>query len=233
VAIGLSADGLMAIRTVLEALPAGLEAAILIVLHRAPQSIPRLAQLIARGCALPVKEAGPTDVLRSGQVYIAPPDTHLVVVDRRLQLSQTERVNFARPSIDVLFESVARVYGPRAVGVILSGGGRDGARGLQAIRVAGGTAIVQDLREARWGRLPARPAPPAGSTSSCPWRRSGPRSWPWSPGVRPTKSTRRGPLPSPTLSLDARTDHLPIRADRRASAGHPYSRSIGLADGDG
>src|SRR5262245_50459690 len=94
VAIGLSADGLGAIRTVLEGLPAGLDAPVIVVMHRAPQPVPGLAPAIARRCALPVKEAAPMDVLVPGHVYLAPPDTHLVVVDGHLQLNQTERVTF-------------------------------------------------------------------------------------------------------------------------------------------
>jgi len=155
VAIGLSADGLGAIRTVLRGLPAGLDAPVVIVMHRAPQAVPRLAQIVARHCALPVKEAAPQDALLPGHVYFAPPDSHLVVAGDRLQLQHSDRVTFARPSIDVLFESVARTYGPRAVGVILSGAGQDGARGLQAIRAGGGVTIVQDPTEARFRRLPS------------------------------------------------------------------------------
>ena len=154
VAIGLSADGLHAIRKVLSGLPAGFHAPIVVVMHRAPQAVPRLAQVIGRTCALPVKEAAPFDTLERGHVYIAPPDAHLVVDDGHLQLKHTERVAFARPSIDVLFGSVASTYGPRAVGVIMSGAGSDGARGLQAIRAGGGATIVQDPDEAKFPRLP-------------------------------------------------------------------------------
>jgi two-component system chemotaxis response regulator CheB len=154
VAIGLSADGLTAIRKVLQGLPAGFHAPIVVVMHRAPQAVPRLAQVIGRNCPLPVKEAAAFDALEPGHVYIAPPDAHLVVDDGRLQLKHTERVTFARPSIDVLFKSVAATYGPRAVGVILSGAGSDGARGLQAIRAGGGATIVQDPEEARFSHLP-------------------------------------------------------------------------------
>src|SRR5262245_26253030 len=154
VAIGVSADGLGAIRTVLRGIPAGLDAPILIVMHRAPHAVPRLAQVVARHCALPVKEAAALDNLVPGHIYFAPPDVHLMVKDDRLQLQQSAKVTFARPSIDVLFESVARAYGPRAIGVILSGAGSDGARGLQAIRAGGGITIVQDPKEAKFGTLP-------------------------------------------------------------------------------
>jgi two-component system, chemotaxis family, protein-glutamate methylesterase/glutaminase len=154
VAIGLSADGLGAIGTVLEGLPAGFEAPVLVCMHRAPVAVSGLTRVMARRSALPVREVASMDVLVPGHVYVAPPDAHLVVVDGRLQLKRTERVSFARPSIDVLFDSVAKVYGPRTVGVILSGGGRDGARGLQAIKAVGGTTIVQDPKEARFGILP-------------------------------------------------------------------------------
>jgi two-component system chemotaxis response regulator CheB len=154
VAIGVSADGIGAIRRILEALPAGLDSPIVIVMHRGPQQVSRLAQVIARHSALPVKEAAPMDALTPGHVYLAPPGAHLVVDDGQLDLDRSGKVSFARPSIDVLFESVAKVYGGRAVGVILSGAGADGARGLQAIRAAGGVTIVQNPAEARFSRLP-------------------------------------------------------------------------------
>jgi two-component system chemotaxis response regulator CheB len=154
VAIGVSADGVGAIRAILGALPAGLDAPIVIVMHRGPQQVSRLAQVIAKHSALPVKEAASTDVLTPGHVYLAPPGTHLIVADGQLNFDPSAKVSFARPSIDVLFESVAKVYGARAVGVILSGAGRDGVRGLQAIRTAGGVTIVQDPVEARFSRLP-------------------------------------------------------------------------------
>src|SRR5262245_47355914 len=89
VAIGLSADGLGAIRTGLQGLPAGLDALVVVVMHRAPQAVPRLAQVIGRRCALPVKEAASLDALAPGHGYIAPPDAHRVVVDGHLQLRQT------------------------------------------------------------------------------------------------------------------------------------------------
>jgi two-component system, chemotaxis family, protein-glutamate methylesterase/glutaminase len=155
VAIGLSADGLHAIRTVLHGLPAGFDAPILVVMHRAPTPAPALARVIARNCALPVKEGAALDVLEPGHVYLAPPDAHLVVEDGHLQLKHSGRVSFARPSIDVLFRSVAKAYGPRAVGVLLSGGGTDGALGLQWIRDGGGATIVQDPKEAKFPYLPA------------------------------------------------------------------------------
>jgi len=154
VAIGLSADGLGAIRTVLRGLPAGLDAPVLVVMHRSPERVPRLAKVVARHCALPVKEASAFETLVPGHVYFALPDLHLAVENDRLQLQQSAKVTFARPSINVLFESVARAYGPRAIGVILSGGGSYGALGLQAIRASGGTTIVQDPEEARFRALP-------------------------------------------------------------------------------
>jgi two-component system chemotaxis response regulator CheB len=131
-----------------------LDSPIVVVMHRGPQQVSRLAQVIARHCALPVKEAAPMDALTPGHVYLAPPGVHLVVDDGQLDLDRSGKVSFARPSIDVLFESVAKAYGGRAVGVILSGAGADGARGLQAIRAAGGVTIVQDPAEARFSRLP-------------------------------------------------------------------------------
>jgi two-component system chemotaxis response regulator CheB len=113
-----------------------------------------LARLLARRCKLPVKEATADERLSPSVVYLAPPDHHLVVDDGHLVVTAGPPVNFSRPSIDVTFKSVASRCGPRAIGVVLSGGGRDGAEGLRAIKDAGGTTIVQDPRDAFVAMMP-------------------------------------------------------------------------------
>jgi two-component system chemotaxis response regulator CheB len=92
--------------------------------------------------------------LEAGRIYIAPGDRHLMVRDGHIGIERSERVRFSRPSIDVLFKSVAEVYGPHVIGVLLSGYGLDGVAGLQAIRIRGGTTIVQDPSDARAPYLP-------------------------------------------------------------------------------
>jgi two-component system chemotaxis response regulator CheB len=103
---------------------------------------------------LAVKDAIDGERVRAGVVYLAPPDRHLVMQDGRVRLSDAPPVNFTRPSIDVLFDSVAQGYGKHAIAVILSGGGSDGARGLQAVRRAGGRTIVQAPSDARIPSMP-------------------------------------------------------------------------------
>jgi two-component system chemotaxis response regulator CheB len=148
VAIGVSHDGIVALQRVLGPLRENLPAAILVVRHIRPTHISKLSRLLSRKIALPVKDAVAGEPLQSGVVYLAPPDLHLVVSDGHVGLNVGPKVRFSRPSIDVLFDSVARACGPRAVGVLLSGGGSDGAAGLAAIRRAGGATIVQDPAEA-------------------------------------------------------------------------------------
>jgi two-component system chemotaxis response regulator CheB len=90
-------------------------------------------------------EAKAMEFVRPGTVYMAPPDYHLLLEDdESITLSVEERVNFARPAIDPLFESAADVYGPRLIGIILTGANRDGAQGARVIKERGGTIIVQD-----------------------------------------------------------------------------------------
>lgn len=113
-----------------------------------------LARLLARHCELPVKEAAKDEPLRPSVVYLAPPDHHLLIEDHHLNVTDGPPVNFSRPSIDVTFDSVAARCGDRAIGVVLSGGGRDGARGLRKIKDAGGITIVQDPKEARVSAMP-------------------------------------------------------------------------------
>ena len=142
VAVGGSAGGMDAMRTILAALPPDLEAAVVVVQHRAPES-DALAEVLQHGSALPVAEAEDKDPLEPGRVYLAAADYHLLVEPGHFALSTDEPVRFSRPSIDVLFESVADAYGPSALGVVLTGANRDGSQGLRRIVDRGGAALVQ------------------------------------------------------------------------------------------
>lgn len=143
VAIGASAGGLHAMRRVLEPLPATYPLPIVIVQHRSRDS-ELLCELLQEGTRLRVTEATDKMDLRPGEVYVAPPDYHLLVEEGTLALSVDEPVRFSRPSIDVTFESVADSYGMDAIGVVLTGANPDGAAGLRRIVDAGGYGVVQD-----------------------------------------------------------------------------------------
>jgi two-component system chemotaxis response regulator CheB len=144
VAIGASAGGVEALMSLIAALPAALPVAILVVLHLHPRHESLLAQVLARHAQLPVQQATHGVAIAPGNVFIAAPDEHLLVAGGRLALSHADLVHSTRPSVDLLFESVAEEYGPRAIAVVLTGFGVDGARGLRAIKRRGGTTIVQD-----------------------------------------------------------------------------------------
>ena len=104
-----------------------------------------MADILSRRTGLKVKEASNGEFLQVGAVYIAPPNYHLLVnSDRSLSLTSTELVHFVRPSADLLFESVAASFKDRAIAVVLSGSGSDGAMGVKAIKKMGGTVIIQD-----------------------------------------------------------------------------------------
>jgi two-component system chemotaxis response regulator CheB len=123
--------------------------------HRSPESHPTaFRELLGAATRLRVREAGDKDGLRGGTVYIAAPDYHLLVEPGSLSLSTDEPVQYARPSIDVLFESAAESYRERCAGVILTGANDDGARGLARVVELGGTAIVQDPTEATRDEMP-------------------------------------------------------------------------------
>jgi two-component system, chemotaxis family, protein-glutamate methylesterase/glutaminase len=155
VAIGSSADGVQNLGAILSALPNNFPGAVLIVQHRGATAPSILARLLARRTTLSVKDATDGEPMRPGTVYIAPVGRHLIVRDGHAGLTDTAPVNYSRPSVDVLFEAVAKVYGARAIGVVLSGASTDGARGLQAIRRAGGRTIVQSPVEAAYSRMPS------------------------------------------------------------------------------
>jgi len=154
VAIGASAGGLPALGCVLSGFAPNLPAAVLVVLHLHRQSRSLLPELLSREVLLPVVAAKEGARLEAGGVYIAVPDLHFVTPDRHVHLANLPLVHFTRPSVDRLFESVALAWGPRAIGVVLTGSGSDGALGLTAIKQAGGTTIVQDPREAVFDAMP-------------------------------------------------------------------------------
>lgn len=155
VAIAASAGGIPALRIVLGGLPADFPAAILIVQHLEPTRVSQLAHILARETGLRVQQAAAKQVITAGEVYIAPPNYHLVVTSGRLiGLHQEPRVQFSRPSADVLFLTVAENYGKRAIAVVLTGSGRDGAAGAVAIHRAGGIVIAQDEATSSYFSMP-------------------------------------------------------------------------------
>jgi two-component system, chemotaxis family, protein-glutamate methylesterase/glutaminase len=155
VAMVSSAGGLAAVRHVLEHLPAAFPAAIVIVQHLDPRHRSLMAGILSHHTQLAVKEAEEGDRLAPGHVYLAPPNRHLLVnPDRTLSLSQSELVHFLRPSGDLLFESVAASHKDRAIAVVLTGTGSDGAMGVRAIKKMGGTVVTQDPKQAEFNGMP-------------------------------------------------------------------------------
>lgn len=158
VVIGASAGGVEALLEILPALRADVAPPTMVVLHIPRERPSLLAQIFDARCALPVVEAQDKDPLQPATIYFAAPDYHLLVdgsdAAPLLAMSNDEAVNFSRPAIDVLFESAADRFGPRLLGIVLTGGNQDGAAGLQAIRAAGGMTMVQDPQQAQAPYMP-------------------------------------------------------------------------------
>lgn len=152
--IGASAGGIEALRSVLAELPSDFPAPICIVLHISPQSPGVMAQILQRTARLPVSMAVEGCRLQPGHVYVAPPDRHLLVEPGRLRVTKGPREHNFRPAIDPLFRSAAQVYGPGAIGVILTGNLDDGTAGLWTIKKLGGVAVVQDPADALFPGMP-------------------------------------------------------------------------------
>lgn len=144
VAIGTSAGGLKALSQLLSGLPSDLRVPILIVQHLDPRHKSLMAEILQRHCTMKVKEGGQEEMIQPSTVYIAPPNKHMLVVQGKINLTSTAFVHFTRPSIDLLFESVAADFGDKAIGIILTGTGIDGSMGIKAIKERGGTTIAQD-----------------------------------------------------------------------------------------
>jgi two-component system chemotaxis response regulator CheB len=155
VVVGSSWGGLHALGRLLTDLPPDFDPAVVIAQHRHPDSQQGTLQyLLQRETARPVVEAEDKLAIEPRKVYVAPPDYHLLVERGSFALSVDDRVSFARPSIDVLFESAADAYGDRLIGVILTGANEDGARGLARIKEVGGVALIQDPAAAAKRTMP-------------------------------------------------------------------------------
>ncbi|MGI8421954.1 MAG: chemotaxis protein CheB [Gaiellaceae bacterium] len=145
IAIGTSWGGLQALSTLLGALPDAVEPAIVIVQHRSADAIEGgLSSMLQDHVRRPVREVEDKAPIELCHVYVAPPDYHTLVEPGHFALSTDERVQFSRPSVDVLFDSVADAYAERAIGIVLTGANADGAAGLARIKERGGVAIVED-----------------------------------------------------------------------------------------
>ncbi|MFG2648430.1 chemotaxis protein CheB [Streptomyces sp. NPDC048436] len=156
VAVASSAGGVQGLGTLLGALDADLPVPVLVVQHLDPRHRTLLAEVLSRRTKLRVKLAADQERIEPGTVYLAPPDRHLLVgPEGTLALSNSELVHFVRPSADLLFESVAGAYGPRALACVLTGTGVDGAMGVGAVKSRGGTVIVEDPQTAQFPGMPS------------------------------------------------------------------------------
>lgn len=155
IVMGISAGGMAALAKILPALPRDFPLPLMIVQHLHPHQGRFYVNYFDSLCNVMVKEADEKEKIQAGIVYFAPPNYHLLVeADTSLSLTVDEKVNFSRPSIDVLFESAADIYRAHLIGVVLTGANGDGALGLKKIKQNGGLAIVQDPEDAEVAVMP-------------------------------------------------------------------------------
>jgi two-component system, chemotaxis family, protein-glutamate methylesterase/glutaminase len=154
IVIGASAGGLEALQQMAASLPGDLQAAVFIALHLNTDNRGALPSLLNKNGPLPAALAHDGELIRAGRIYTAPPDHHLILEDGRMMLSHGPKENLQRPCINVLFRSAAAAYGPRAIGVLLTGLLDDGAAGLWEIQQRRGSTVVQDPDEAQFRSMP-------------------------------------------------------------------------------
>jgi two-component system chemotaxis response regulator CheB len=154
IVIGGSAGALDALQTIVSKLPHDLRAAVFVVIHISPTRESMLPKLLTRAGRLPAVHPSDHQPIQNSRIYVAPPDRHLVIENRHVNVVHGPRENRARPAVDPLFRSAAVNYGPRVIGVVLSGALDDGTAGLRAIKKMGGLAIVQDPLSANYPAMP-------------------------------------------------------------------------------
>jgi len=154
IAIGASAGGIPALSDLLTRLNADVPATILVVLHLSARTPSLVPAILARNCSLVVTPAVDGAALYLGHVYVAVPGRHLIVTDGRINLMDGLAVHFVKPSVDVLFESAAEIFGPHLVSTVLSGTGADGSTGTRAVHERHGITLAQDPESAEFRGMP-------------------------------------------------------------------------------
>jgi two-component system chemotaxis response regulator CheB len=154
IVVGASAGGVEALIALVGGLPADLPAALFVVLHIPPYGESHLPAILTHHGPLPAAHSTHGEAIAPGRIYVAPPDHHLLIRNGHVELTRGPHENASRPAVDPLFRSAARTYGPRVVGVVLSGALRDGSAGLMAIAARGGVTVVQDPEEALFDSMP-------------------------------------------------------------------------------
>ena len=154
IVIGGSSGATVPLKALVGSLPADLPASVLVALHTPSRSIGVLSAVLAAAGRLPVVQAEQGMAIERSRIYLAAPDHHLIIVDGVMRLGRGPRENLMRPAIDPLFRSAAAAFGPKVIGVVLSGLMNDGAAGLEAIKRCGGIAVVQDPDDAAAAEMP-------------------------------------------------------------------------------
>lgn len=156
IVIGASSGGMNAVKLLVKKLPLNFSIPVVIVLHISPQSNGQWISFFNADEQIKIKEADEKEKPEPGTIYVAPPNYHLLTEkDKTFSLTIDERVNFARPAIDVLFESAAEAYKDKLIGIVLTGSNNDGTAGMKKIKKNGGLTIVQDPSTAESAYMPA------------------------------------------------------------------------------
>ncbi len=154
VLIGASAGGMEPINSIISTLPAGFPASVFIARHIDPHAEPRLADILQKKSKLQVRYPMDEEYYMPSVVYVAPPGNHMLLTYRKVWIFPANFVYLPKPNIDLMLQSAANEFTDRAIGVLLSGSGNDGAIGIKAIKEKGGTTIVQSADSAEYADMP-------------------------------------------------------------------------------
>lgn len=194
VVVGTSIGGLRALQVLLSGLPEGFTLPVIIVQHRGKEFEIGLCDFLDSSSRIRVSEPEDKEAILPGRAYLAPRDYHLLVENGSFVLSTDQPVAFARPSIDVLFESAADEYKERTIGIVLTGANQDGARGLAAIKMRNGLTLVEDPESAACREMPDAAIAATQVDRILPMQEIGPYLG------HLTESTRGLPVPGPQLT---------------------------------